>query len=316
MTIHRKVFVFDRVEKGWTPQNAALVAWTIHPFNSDLQPRRRLEKEVRWLVKSFVKAHGRTTDQFECAEVARDTLQTFVYMAEQYNDPYALIWADVLEGTSGSELSSDSQAGTEGSELDDFDDETEPALEPVRRASRTSAIQYITVVQIPDGRLDELTDLDSTIETAVGYLTSQIFTVATMTSIEDFASEVSDLDPSEVVVLEYLCYQASLRGYLIGLESLEIHPSDISDPAAGGRFSSALVRLHLDRTTIDSTIPLVFSPTTKGALERILDQLDGAISSRIDFGDDEFDLFQEVIIDAFGFGLSLAHTQAEMEKRS
>jgi hypothetical protein len=237
-------------------------------------------------------------------------------MAEQYDDPYALIWAEVLEGTSSVELSSESLDGTESLDPDDFDDETETALEPVRRASRTRAIDYITVAQIPDGRLYELTDLDSTIETAVGYLTSQIFTMATMRSVEDFAAEVSDLDPSEVVVLEYLCYQASLRGYLIGLESLEILPSDISDPAAGGRFSSALVRLHLDRTTIDSTIPLVFSPATKGALERILDQLDGAISSRIDFGDEEFDLFQEVVIDAFGFGLSLAHTQVEMEKRS
>ena len=100
MSVHRQVFIFDRVTKGWDPQSALVVAWAIHPFESNLQPSRRTEKTVRKLSKAFARRCRNASEKVSVSD-ACETLRSYSEIAEQdENSPYPDMWMGIIQASS------------------------------------------------------------------------------------------------------------------------------------------------------------------------------------------------------------------------
>jgi hypothetical protein len=119
MTVHRSVFMFDRVQKGWHAENAALTSWAIHPFDDAPVPTRSLEKQVRKLSRAFAQSCRHNPDELDCADQAFDTLSQYVELAEQSGDfAYATIWIAVLRRSPLCEPDHASETYVESTESD------------------------------------------------------------------------------------------------------------------------------------------------------------------------------------------------------
>ena len=100
MRDHRKVFIFDRVAKGWDPKNALLVGWALHPFESNLRPSRSIEKRIRKESRKFARE---CRDSFEGLDstYARFLLGLYCKIAEEDpSSPYPAIWRGVIKSAS------------------------------------------------------------------------------------------------------------------------------------------------------------------------------------------------------------------------
>jgi hypothetical protein len=134
MTVHRSVFVFDRVQKGWHAENASLTSWAIHPFDDAEVPSRSLEKQIRKLSRIFAQACRHNPDELDCADQAFDTLSQYVDLAELSGDvEYAAIWNAVLRRSPLCEPDEVSETYVESTESDQNgsgrDDELREAAE-------------------------------------------------------------------------------------------------------------------------------------------------------------------------------------------
>ena len=299
MTIHREVFIFDRVGKGWTPENASLVAWTIHPFNNELRPPRRLEKEVRSLMKSFARSFGQTTNQFECAEAARETLQAYIDIANRYDDVYAHIWTEVLGGPKDTEDESDDTTQLGSPVPDESDGSGEKSVEE---------FDYLAKIELSEKRVDELVSKEYVDSIVLTTTATQAIATSVIIKVNAFSNVVST-DLGDRLDLDQMGYYLMSSGFLLGIESLGVGVDEIDqiDETAGpGRCSIGMVRLLADPKDFSLYVP-GFSKSSRDVGVSVLAAAFNTLVQIYSLDEEDERSLRRLLMDFFGSGLRLAY---------
>jgi hypothetical protein len=302
VTIHREVFIFDRVGKGWTPENAALVAWAIHPFNNELRPPRRLEKEVRSLMKSFARSFGRTTNQFECAEAARETLQAYIDIANRYDDAYAPIWTEVLGGPKDTEDESDDTTRLRAPLADKSDGPTGSD------EKSTKGFDYIAKIELSENRVDELGSKEYVDSIALTNTATQAIATSVIIKVNAFSNAVST-DLGDLLELDTIGYYIMSSAFLLGIESLGVGVDEmdqINETAGPGKCSIGMLRVLADPKDCSIWVP-GFSKSSRDGGVSVLAAASNTFREIYSFNEEDENALGRVLMDLYGSGLRLAY---------
>ena len=94
----RFAFVLGRIEKNWSPERAAAVAWALMPFDDSPVPQRSLEKRIRKRCKALaLELRGVIDNEEESVAAALKASRDYVFTAQQKEDSYFVNYWKELE---------------------------------------------------------------------------------------------------------------------------------------------------------------------------------------------------------------------------
>ena len=94
----RFAFILDRIEKNWSPEGAAAVAWALMPFDDSPVPQRSLEKRIRKRCTALaLELRGIIDNEEKSVAAALKASQEYVFTAQQKDDSHFVNYWKGLE---------------------------------------------------------------------------------------------------------------------------------------------------------------------------------------------------------------------------